>query len=272
MSKDLQQYFTTGQFAKLRGINKRTLMYYDDIGLFKPAMIKDNGYRYYTNYQNSILDVILELREMDIPLEEIKNLLQDRSPEKNLSLLFMQKKRLDEEAIRIKNMRSTVDNKIKLIEKYLATDETDVFLEECPTEYLITTPIPENFSDDDWFDVSYQHIKNCSKLGVYGQPTLNVMIDFECIKHDEYHNYSYLYTRLIHKGRSSYFKKPKGLYLKSFCKGDWQNSPIIYKNMKEYADKHGLVMTGYAYEQIVLDEASVNDYKGYVSEISIMVN
>ena len=43
------RYLTIGQFAALHGINKKTLMWYDEIGLFKPASINpENGYRYYT--------------------------------------------------------------------------------------------------------------------------------------------------------------------------------------------------------------------------------
>ena len=43
---------TIGQFAALHGINKKTLMWYDEIGLFKPAVIHPaNGYRYYNYYQ-----------------------------------------------------------------------------------------------------------------------------------------------------------------------------------------------------------------------------
>ena len=38
---------TIGQFASLHGINKKTLMWYDEIGLFHPAVIHpENGYRY----------------------------------------------------------------------------------------------------------------------------------------------------------------------------------------------------------------------------------
>ena len=40
---------TIGQFAALHGVNKKTLMWYDEIGLFKPAAVNpENGYRYYT--------------------------------------------------------------------------------------------------------------------------------------------------------------------------------------------------------------------------------
>lgn len=45
---------TIGQFASLHGINKKTLMWYDEIGLFHPAFIHpENGYRYYSYHQSS---------------------------------------------------------------------------------------------------------------------------------------------------------------------------------------------------------------------------
>ena len=36
---------TTAQFAELHGVNRRTLHYYDDIGLFSPCQKGENGYR-----------------------------------------------------------------------------------------------------------------------------------------------------------------------------------------------------------------------------------
>ena len=54
---------TIGQFAALHGINKKTLMWYDEIGLFKPATIDpQNGYRCYNYHQSPILETILLLR------------------------------------------------------------------------------------------------------------------------------------------------------------------------------------------------------------------
>ena len=38
--------FSIGQFARLHEVNKKTLMWYDEIGLLKPAVTKPNGYRY----------------------------------------------------------------------------------------------------------------------------------------------------------------------------------------------------------------------------------
>lgn len=64
---------TIGQFASLHGINKKTLMWYDEIGLFAPAFISpENGYRYYNYYQSPVLETILLLRELDVPLNDIQ--------------------------------------------------------------------------------------------------------------------------------------------------------------------------------------------------------
>ena len=61
MLREKPKLFTIGQFAALHGINKKTLMWYDEIGLFKPAFIhEENGYRLYSYYQSTELEVILE--------------------------------------------------------------------------------------------------------------------------------------------------------------------------------------------------------------------
>ena len=67
MLREKPKLFTIGQFAALHGINKKTLMWYDEIGLFKPAFIhEENGYRLYSYYQSTELEVILLLRDMNV--------------------------------------------------------------------------------------------------------------------------------------------------------------------------------------------------------------
>ena len=82
-----KMYFSTGEFAKLAGVSKHTLFYYDEIGLLSPEIKnKENGYRYYSAAQLDILDVIYVLRELDMTLEEIQEYMQNRTPEQFLEL------------------------------------------------------------------------------------------------------------------------------------------------------------------------------------------
>ena len=71
---------TIGQFAALHGINKKTLMWYDELGLIRPVVVNpENGYRYYNYHQSSILETILLLRELDVSVNEIQEFMKDRS-------------------------------------------------------------------------------------------------------------------------------------------------------------------------------------------------
>ena len=80
--------FTTGAFAALCGVTKHTLFHYDEIGIFSPAIRGENGYRYYAPVQVEVFQVISVLKEMGMPLADIKDgrllsqrhLPQDRAP------------------------------------------------------------------------------------------------------------------------------------------------------------------------------------------------
>lgn len=48
---DRHEYMTTGEFASAMGVSKDTLFHYDDIGLFCPEKVSENGYRYYSRHQ-----------------------------------------------------------------------------------------------------------------------------------------------------------------------------------------------------------------------------
>lgn len=72
---------TVKEVSKLTGVSVRTLHYYDDIGLLKPAKVTDAGYRMYDDADISRLQNILLFRELQFPLKEIKTILD--SPDFN---------------------------------------------------------------------------------------------------------------------------------------------------------------------------------------------
>jgi DNA-binding transcriptional MerR regulator len=67
--------FTVRKLSKLAGVTPRTLHYYDEIGLLHPASVAENGYRYYDEGSLFRLHQILLYRELDLPLAEIKRIL-----------------------------------------------------------------------------------------------------------------------------------------------------------------------------------------------------
>jgi len=74
MGGDLLEY-TIKKLARLSGTTPRTLRYYDEIGLLKPAIINSSGYRIYGEKELNILQQILFYRELGVSLHEIKRII-----------------------------------------------------------------------------------------------------------------------------------------------------------------------------------------------------
>lgn len=51
MNRSIKNYFTTGELSALCQIPRKTLLYYDKLGLISPEVVDDNGYRYYKRSQ-----------------------------------------------------------------------------------------------------------------------------------------------------------------------------------------------------------------------------
>ena len=67
--------YTVNALTKLSGVSARTLRYYDEIGLLKPARVASSGYRIYGEKQVDLLQQIMFYRELGFSLEDIKGLL-----------------------------------------------------------------------------------------------------------------------------------------------------------------------------------------------------
>ena len=90
------------EFAKLTGVSVRTLHYYDEIGLLKPAFVDtQNGYRFYDENSLERMQEILFYRELDFELKSISDILSSPNYNKRKALaeqrklLILKKERLE---------------------------------------------------------------------------------------------------------------------------------------------------------------------------------
>ena len=111
------------EFAEFSGVSVRTLHYYDEIGLLKPAFVdKTTGYRFYDESSVLRMQEILFYRELDFSLKSIDEILSSpnydakKSLEEQRKLLLLKKERLEriissiDEAMKGKNIMSVFDN------------------------------------------------------------------------------------------------------------------------------------------------------------------
>lgn len=105
--------YKINEVAKFAGVSTRTLRYYDEIGLLKPASFSESNYRYYSQKEVDLLQQILFFKELGYRLTEIKAILQDKdfnllhSLEKQKLELVKEKQKID---VLLKTINQTIQH------------------------------------------------------------------------------------------------------------------------------------------------------------------
>lgn len=107
--------YTIQKLGEMAGVSTRTLRYYDEIGLLKPARINSSGYRIYGQMEIDLLQQILFYRALDVELDTIKKLVT--SPD------FNGIRALSEHHDRLLEKREQLDRLIANVEKTIAAAE-----------------------------------------------------------------------------------------------------------------------------------------------------
>jgi DNA-binding transcriptional MerR regulator len=107
--------YTVQKLSKMAGISTRTLRYYDEIGILKPARINSSGYRIYGQEEVDRLQQILFYRELGVSLENIKEIVTKPT--------FDGAKALREHREKLLEKRKQLDLLILNVEKTIASGE-----------------------------------------------------------------------------------------------------------------------------------------------------
>ncbi|SKA92842.1 transcriptional regulator, MerR family [Caloramator quimbayensis] len=158
--------YTVQRLAKMAGISSRTLRYYDEIGILKPARINSSGYRIYGKAEVDRLQQILFYRELGVSLEEIKEIIT--SPNFNaINALREHREKLLTKRRQLDLLIANVDKTIALWEGRITMTDKEKFegfkqkmIEENEEKY--GKEIREKYGDEE-VDKSYNKLKNMNK-------------------------------------------------------------------------------------------------------------
>ena len=128
--------YTVKQMAEISGVSARTLRFYDERSLLKPAFLSEAGYRMYTEKEIDRLQQILLYRSMGIPLKTIKELV-DRPDEKVADTLIQQKIQLEQKRQEIDQLLETIDKTLRYYKGEIIMtnkEKFEVFKQEKLTE------------------------------------------------------------------------------------------------------------------------------------------
>lgn len=263
--------FRIGLFSKLNKVSIKTLRYYDNKGLLKPAHTdEDNGYRYYSAEQMVTLNKIIGLKELDFSLDEIAFILkEDVGFEQMLELKMLECQQ-----------RITLDNerlkKMELLKVQLEEAEKlsyDIIIKESQ-EMLVATlrdDIP-TYSEQGplWVELSEYIEAQGAKIG---EPCMIVY-------HDDSEGRGSIDAEIIEpiigtvtpSDRIQVKKMPAGEKLVSVIhKGSYDHLYMAYKEAMTWITENNYETTGPERELYLKGEWNSKDVSEYVTELNIPV-
>lgn len=265
-----KKYLSISAFSKLAGISRKNLIYYDEVGILKPAFVKENGYRYYSYSQLDEVSIILALKDLDIPLKEIKNYMENVSPDNLIHLIATQKKKILEELNRLNQMNYIIEQRINNAPVVSNINCGEILLEYCEEEVLLLGPEylydPNNVEDDFISFLDYCE----SKKVLYGYP-LGVYTNHDSLLTDNIRKYRYFYkvspdTDLIEKTI-----KPQGLYVITYDNSYLAEDMKIFHKVNKFIEENHLSVCGNVYIENISDEIITKNPDKYLSKISVQV-
>ncbi len=260
---------TTAQFAKLHKVNKRTLHYYDNIGLFSPSEKGDNGYRYYDVSQSMTFEYIRMLKELNMSIEEIADYCKNPSADRFLKIADKKESELDLAIQKLKRTKKILKAKKEQLHICENLHGQEIRIEECSEEKI--SVLPCDFIED---SISHVFAYLMDKWSIEQiRMGIGSFISLDKVVNKSFEKYDGIYTCALGENSLSddTLIKPKGKYLCGYQKGAWDKAPDMYEKLIYYAVQNNLLLTGYAYE-IGLNEFAISSPEEYVTKFMVKID
>ena len=260
-----KSHFTTGEFAKICNIPKHVLFHYDEIGLFQPAIVKQNGYRYYSYHQYDTFCMITVLKNLGMSLKDIKIYLEQRDPVLFLSLLKEKEKDVSKEIHKLEKMQEYIRNMRLSISEALTSDYEKVELRHMKRCFLLCSRDPASIDQRSFKDFTKEYVNFYNENTLAQEERVGSMMRLEDIKQNNLANFACLYSQTKKRNAPKVFERKEGNYLISYHHGSYEIIGRTYARMLQYAQTHNIPLGTFAYEEYVIADIAQKNTQEYVT-------
>lgn len=264
--------FTSGQICKMFRITKQRLLFYHKIGILTPSYIDEkNRYRYYTSDQFPLIYLIISLSEVGLSLNEIKEYMNGRSPDKAIKLLERHTLEIKDKIEVLQTIYANLDqqlNKLKASKDIKA--KPAFFIKQMEEQYLLSIPVNgQNYPEDYDTNISYaiDYVLNKSY-----RVDLGIGFIVEYISSNKFIERSY-YAVMDRLPDDKFARiKPKGQYVCTYHYGGYDSIELTFKKLFHYIEANNLSVHPMIYCMEIIDILTTEDESHYVTEIMVQLN
>ncbi len=273
----MKKNLTISEMSHYAGLSRRTLIYYDQIDLFKPQSIGVNGYRYYSFEQCMELDVILMLRALDMPLQTIREFIKNRNPASTQKELMMRRDDVRKKIMDLQELERTFDRYIQRYEKVQEIDFDTITIDHYDEAYFIVSEEIDGDDPESAYQVYTRFYPLIDYKDAFSGYPIGFLSEGTTLNEQNFHEAPYRALILIPQDRLYLYPKnmiitrPAGEYVSGFVtEGDTQITTFTAR-IKSYLTKNQLKIDGDIWELLWQDQIFTNQKELEIFEVMIPV-
>ena len=271
----MDNLFSIGELAKYQNSSKQTLIFYDKIGLFRPAWVDpDNGYRYYSAAQLDFLDTILIMKKIGFSLKEIQEHMKHYTIDSSLVLLRSQLTRIDQQIAELNLIRSRLAHRCDQMERAnsFRLQRAAVHVGQTKGQYILYEPVQPPFSPREisiatkkCFAASFE-----KQLPIFFQ--CGVSVPLERVRRGDFIQASLAFLLTENTPLASNIRQlPAGRCVSLYHFGDYASMGRSYQELLRFCDENGLEIISDSYEFCINDYLSSYDENEYITKIMFYI-
>lgn len=262
-------HFRVAELARLYGLNSDTLRYYEEQGLLHPRR-GENRYREYSIADLCDLNIIRSLRELDVPVGEIRGYLHDRTAAATAEMLRRQQSIIREKIAALREEERAVRRRMGRLEAALAMPVGEPALVELPARRCILhreKGIPE--ADVDYLLKKLEH-SHAGLLKDLGSRPMGAVIDPASLASGRCDRYGAVFF-LCGAGDRATDSLPAGRYASIVHAGGYDAIAGSYRRLLSFVAEQGLAAEQTPIELYRLDVHDTGVVAEYRTEIQVLV-
>ncbi len=256
--------FTISEFAELSGITRSNLLYYDAIGILRPAYRAGNNYRLYSPKQLEMIDAVLLLRSMGLPLDAVREHILSRTPESTLALFETQIKELSAKINDLLQLREAIEKRAETIRIHKDIKAPLFGIEVRRAERIFTGSVCAAAPNTDAYYL-HSFLKQCREAGISRAVQLGQVVFMESALAGNWDAAGCMYAK-TDKGTDSI---EEGMFAVLFehSRDYFDDNHAYYEDFMRRVSDNSLEIRGNIYIEYPLDEISENDPQKHLVKI-----
>jgi DNA-binding transcriptional MerR regulator len=268
--QEVVSLYKIGQFSMINKVSKRMLRYYDEKDLLKPRKNAENGYRYYTNDDIKIINIIKLLRKYSFSTDDIRNILKMNS--EDIKIAFQNKiYELNEKSAEYFDVAQELKNYIECISTKNIINTYDVFLGVKKSFHALCL---RSIVDEEGLELLIDELFNLTNK-IKPISTGKFFAVFHSILEEDFVSYDVsvcqpiLVESSISDSRIFFFEE--ACYINTIHIGNYNSISYAYIALYNWAKSNGYSLNGAYIEKYYTDEYITLDKNAFITEVSVAV-